>query len=364
VYHDLFVPVPKYSSSSTEEQTQARLLVQHIADRLVETGYRTMALTHTCYGLPRADVDNVDTAIPQRLLPKTGQGDSSDDKERKRKHPGYDRSYRGLRIVRRLHVVTENLSDVGALNFSSANTGSKSTTGSVQMILKEYDLVSVSPRNDAAFQAACSASEADIVTLDYTAGSGGVQLPYRIRAADIRAIIQRGAAVEIPYAPAIMNVPQRKGLVQTARALQLASTGTEAKLLVVISSGDRRTTTGESDLGAMVLRSPGDIINLTYVVLGFDARVAHDALGESGSSILKRGELRRLNRLGRNSGVTVKEENEDIESCTLESNHEIRKMATAVEAGKDSESTPGQPPTTTDDNDEYGALGDGFITLS
>lgn len=291
-YHDLMVLLPKYSAA-TEVKIQAQLLLKQVLDRLFWVGYTTAAVSHVVYGRPRMKEDNIESLL--QLPSSTSLESTSADTKRESADRAAKRSkpegIPPIRIVKRLHAVVENLSDVGVYTRTTGTENNDTLN-----LLQEYDLASLAPRNDATFQAACCASEADIVTLDYTAGRGGVQLPFRIRPSDVKAVVQRGAAFELHYAPALLHINQRKALVQTARSLQMASVGVRPKPRILFSSGDRNVM-GDSDMGAMALRSPGDLINLLQTVLCLDATMAHDALGESGTSILERGRLRRLGQL-------------------------------------------------------------------
>ena len=254
-----------------------------------------------------------------------------------------------IRIVHRLHAVVENLSDVGA--FSKTDASENNATLS---LLREYDLISLAPRNDATFQAACLASEVDIVTLDYTAGRGGIQIPFRIRPVDVKAVVERGAAFELHYAPALLNIPQRKALVQAARSLQMASVGIRPKPRLVFSSGNR-IVTGEVDMGAMALRSPGDLINLLQAVLGLDSSVSHDALGASATSVLERGRLRKLEQLDRCNAINVCMESDFVKSLESDEGGHNEKKEELVEVK--------QQDVTVEAHEKRSDMGDGFITL-
>mmetsp|Transcript_35685 Transcript_35685/g.86371 ORF Transcript_35685/g.86371 Transcript_35685/m.86371 type:complete len:364 (-) Transcript_35685:24-1115(-) len=258
---DLMVLMPT-SASLIKRQLQ----IKEIINRLADTGFSQMALVHTIYGRPKPE-DRVDTAIPTSLWETT-----SNDDERKSKDPP-------IRIYRRLHVVLENLSDVGLY---------MKNQGSHQELLKEYDLISVCPRNEAVFQSACAtASVADIVTLDYSIR--GTRLPYRIRPTDVKAVMERGMAMEIPLVPALLHTKQRKALVQTSRELQRSSAG--MKPTIIFGSGDR--TFEESDVGTMGFRMPGDITNLLQTVLHFDAKTAKSATGAACGAVIRRAQDRR-----------------------------------------------------------------------
>jgi RNase P/RNase MRP subunit p30 len=263
---DLWVPVPKQTQT---QGLESKLVVRQLLKRLEATGYTHAALTHTVFGRPQVPEDRVDTVLPESIWERdysTKEGRNSN----------------AFRVLRRLHAVVENLSDVGFYAIKADDASS---------LLEEYDVISIAPRNDAAFQACCvSATAAEIITLDYTSGRGGVQLPFRIRTTDVRAAVERKAVFEIPYAPGILNQNQRKALVQTCRELQMASLGLKAK--VILSSGDR--IEGQTDLGAMALRTPGDLVNLMESVLRFDSGTSQDALTSAGAFVLEQGRKRRF----------------------------------------------------------------------
>jgi RNase P/RNase MRP subunit p30 len=263
---DLWLQVPK--QAQTPQGLESKLVVRQLLKRLEATGYTHAALAHTVFGCPRVPEDRVDTVLPESIWERDSTKQA--------------RNSKAFRVLRRLHAVVENLSDVGFYAIKADDASS---------LLEEYDVVSIAPRNDAAFQACCvSATAAEIITLDYTSGRGGVQLPFRIRTTDVRAAVERRAVFEIPYAPGILNPSQRKALVQTCRELQMASLGLKAK--VIFSSGDR--IEGQTDVGAMALRTPGDLVNLMESVLRFDSGTSHDALTSAGAFVLEQGRKRRF----------------------------------------------------------------------
>lgn len=354
LHHDLFVPLPPIKSS--EQKVQSRLMVRNMGQRLAATGYSTMALTHTVFGSPKAGQDEAIQAIPSSIYeaptaPKPSKRQKVANEKETSKFP--------VRVLRRLQVVVENLSDVAL--YSDSTTGANSTNNektTVERITREYDLISLSPRSDATFQAACRDASVDIVTLDYTSGRGGVQLPYRIRPPDVKAAVQRGTAFEIPYAPGILNVPQRKALVQAAKALQLASIGVRPRPRLLLSSGDRSSgvVATESDAGAFALRSPDDLINVLQTVLGFDDNTSRGALGASGTAILQRAELRRKGHLqGNNARVVIQ-----VDDGTQGDAPTLGDMALSL--NKTVETEPKHDDEAAIEEDE--GLGDGFISMS
>jgi RNase P/RNase MRP subunit p30 len=272
---DLFVSLPKKTTGGNVP-IPSKLVLSQVLRRLADTGYGTVAVTHTIYGgRPRDPEDRASSVMKQYkdqlvLLPS-------------RQQPP-------LRILHRLHLVVESLSDVALLN--------KPTTPNSlqQQLLNEYDLVSISPRNELVFSAACTCHGVDIVTLEGVAAASHNRLPFRLRATDLAALASRGAVLEIPYATSVLHVAARKGMVQMGRELStiLATRGSGAvpPLHVLCSSASRLVE--NMDVGPMALRTPGDLINLLRVVLGLDSRTASKALcGVSANAALAHAKRRR-----------------------------------------------------------------------
>ena len=281
---DLMVVLPKISSSGSSSTIESKLLIQEIKERLTNTGFTCMALTHIIFGRPRPNEDSVDVAIPESLWETSS---SANVKRNNVPLLPSNANKQPITVLRRLHNVIENLSDVGIYAYQSSGSQLSSK------LLNDYDILSISPRNEAVFQAACkSATLADIITLDYSAGRGGLKLPFKIRSSDVRAVIERNAVFEIPFAPALLHEKQRKGLVQTCRELQMASLGLKPRVL--LSSGDR--TKDDSDVSAMALRVPEDLINLCQTVLRFDANMARASISATGLHVVNRARERRWGR--------------------------------------------------------------------
>lgn len=287
----VWMPIRKNAT----EEAPAKLIVNELLDRLDRSGYTHVALTHTIYGSPSSQ-DSAEV-LEEYVKRETATN---------------------IKVLKRLHAVVENLSDVGLYMIKAAGeirdpTATKSALTKeqqVQDLFNNYDLVSISPRTEAAFQAACvSATAAEIISLDYTtagggrsSGTGGSFLPFRMRAADIKAAVQRGAVFELPYAPALLYRKQRKALIQTCRELQVAGLGLKVK--VIFSSGDRRyqtdasesktspSSSSSSDAGPLALRMPGDLENLLRTVLHFDSRTSKAALTLHAEYALERGRQR------------------------------------------------------------------------
>jgi RNase P subunit p30 len=296
---DLYVVVPSPSKSTSRKDNNdstccddeillpVQSQVLRILTRLQDTGYSTIALTHTIYGRP-SENDQACVALPESLW--TARPHGSD------KNSAVIR----LKILRRLHVVVENVSDVGLYSGASSP---------IQTLLDGYDLISVAPRNDAVFSAVCSSassssgskstrisnkrrsnsssSKIDIITLEYNCPH---YLPFKLRGMDIRAAVEQGrVALELPYGAALLNPKLRRSLIQTAQELQTVTAGMKTAM-ILFSSGPRQ---GDriNDVGPLAFRMPADLRNLLQTVLGFAPSVSSQAV--DGTDALEMARRRR-----------------------------------------------------------------------
>jgi RNase P subunit p30 len=299
---DLFIAMPSRSSQSTATLPVA-LLIKQLLDRLEATGFSHVALTHIVYGTPRVDQgDCAETAIPSALWKQEQPQNSNATAPQTRR--------RKIQVLRRLHAIVENAADVG---FYAARKEQ-------DVVLQDYDLISLAPRNEAAFLAACtSATACEIITLDYSnsnsssrSGSGN-GLPFRIRAPAIKAAMERMVRFEVLYAPAILHANQRRFIIQASREFLMASRSLsrrEKERSIIFSSGDRRrllkveigskrggssaSNSNNADVGALALRTYGDLRNLFETVLGFDDHVVASALSTAGLGAIQQGHVRRF----------------------------------------------------------------------
>jgi RNase P subunit p30 len=290
------------ASSSTSGVSTAPppppVLLSSLLDRYRATNVTTVALTHVVYGSPSPSRDAVEQVFSSEWIQEWTA---------RRRTSGGTGAAPPMRILTRLHAVVESASDLrhyqhqpqqqqlqqqGPLLSSVSRTvGGNEGGGDIGALLRGYDLVSIAPRNDAAFQAACEiareASMFEIVTLEYFSGSAigsRAMLPFKIKAGIIRSAVQNGLVMEVPYAPALLNHHEspsyRRAFVQTLHELRSASLG--QKLRVVLSSGPRHTSNrssssmsgvsgkdsdGVDDAGALALRMPGDLVNVLTTVL-------------------------------------------------------------------------------------------------
>lgn len=327
---------------------QSQLQIRDLLSRLSSTGFTHVALTHAIYGRPKPLEDKATKVIPETLwmTRQEARDETTEPKKKKRKsspeaellqtvHPS-------IHVLRRLHAVLENISDVGCYLSNSPEA----------TLLNEYDVISVAPRNEATFQSVCaSATAADIITLDYSS-TRGLKLPFKIRSSDVQAVIDRKAAFEINFAPALLKPKYRKALVQTCRELQIASAGKTP--LVLFSSGDR--TLEDSDVGPMALRTPGDLANLMHALLQFDSATANRAVGQAALDVLQRANDRKWGK-------------SDILDISIGGPKPIQTNGNSNSIlldGKTS-ATPNASNTTLDDtsdNDDDNGPEDGFISMT
>ena len=344
---DLMVLLPK--TTERVSSIECKLLIKEITDRLRSTGFSCMALTHTIYGRPKPE-DRASIAIPSSLWTPSVEQTTNNKSKKKRKlneSPEVESGdTKSMRVLRRLHVVVENQSDMG---FYFAN-------GPQEDLLNEYDIVSICPTNDITFQSACSsATMVDIITLDYS--TRGLRLPYRIRSRDVKAAIERGATFEIPLAPALIHLKQRKALVHACQELKNNSLGLKPR--IIVSSGDR--TLDGTDVGSLALRMPGDISNLCKTVMHFDDSTACNAVCVAALQTIQRGRDRRSRQKGAECTVSLIRK-KDLTS-TLKSFEEKKQftetnVSTEIESGEQ-ELNRNSPENSGDEGDGD----DGFIAL-
>jgi RNase P/RNase MRP subunit p30 len=275
---DLFVPIPAKSDALPRNMmslSQTDLMAQ-LLFRLKSTMYTHIGLTHIVVGQPRDPEDRASVAIPDTSSSRLAVNS-------------------GVVVLRRLHIVVESLSEMAIFSPQSV---------AQEKLLEEYDLISISPRSEVVFQAACACDGIDIVTLDGTMSASNT-LPYAIRSTDIRSIRSRNGVLEVPYAVPILNRSARKGLVQTCRSVITASLGggndtssTSPKIPVLFSSGIRtangsNASTRQTDVGSIALRTPDDLVNVLQSVLLFDSKTALLSVTKSGQVALNHGRKRR-----------------------------------------------------------------------
>lgn len=320
--YDLNVPLiswknsPREGWSSTEASAVAQSSNKAIAStiwqgvekeqhamikRLISTGYSTIAISHKIYGNEKLSSDmNALSVIPDSVLHLQEEVFS---KKRKRNVTIASRSdksrTKGLKILKRLNVVIEHESELANYSY---NIDSKTKN-----ILLSYDIIAFSPRNEAVLSAICKSQNiffCDVIMLDYTAGRGNVQLPFKLKTSYVSAATERGIAFELDYASALIDFSKRKAFVQASRQLLNACLGVlKPKPRIIVCSGDR--VLDGRDYASMVLRSGRDMINFCQVVLGLKPDLASKVLGEHAWRVMERGQNRKLGKVKNESVAFV-----------------------------------------------------------
>lgn len=310
-YYDLNVPIPGRGSRRSSS-------IDSLLERLSDCGYSVVALTHNVYGKAELEKDRAEVAIP--FVPSSISSSSAGSKRKRPSsekkgddghHQDHDNAF-GLRVLKRLNVVLEDLSHLS--HYASAVGSSSSATST---LLHSYDIVSVVPRTESVFSAVCATSRSpfDVISVDYGCAGGG-RLPYTIRTSDLRNVNGGGGvglgdvALELCYAPSTADSSKRRSWIRVARELRTLLPHVGSPLPVVVSSGARalggpaadrlRNLRDGDDLGALALRTPGDVEHVTRVVLGIDAP---ESMRAHARAVVERGRCRR--ERGANAGRKV-----------------------------------------------------------
>ncbi|XP_074576936.1 uncharacterized protein LOC141833405 [Curcuma longa] len=135
-------------------------------------------------------------------------------------------------------------------------------------LLRTYDLVSVRPLDQEAFDKACESSVVDIIALDFSQ-----KLPFRLKIPSIKLAIQRGLYFEITYSHLIADSHVRRNILSDAKLLCDWSRG---KNLLISSAA---STVND-------VRGPHDVANLAVFLLGLSAEHAKYTISQNCRSLL------------------------------------------------------------------------------
>jgi len=309
-WHDLDVPIVA-TKNSTLDASLFWHQHQPILQRLYSTGYSVVALSHTVFGKMDLQRDAASNRFPSPLtFPRrtttSKQAENSTDETNTPISSNKPSS--NFRILKRLNVVLEQVSDLTYYSlplYAKSNTptsihSNNSTKNPYHEFLKEYDIIAISPRNDTVFSTLCTTAHLlwfHVLTLDYTTGRGGVQLPFTIKSSPVSSAISHGITFDVPYSPAIMDSNKRKAFVQAVKQFQTAvmAKTSSCTLPLVLCSGSRRRNMSSSggiqdDVGPMALRQPGDLRNFCKVVLGLSDAMAGKLMKDHAYRVLERGQ--------------------------------------------------------------------------
>lgn len=141
-----------------------------------------------------------------------------------------------------------------------------------------YDLISVTPLSDAAFRAACSAADVDIVSLDARR-----YLPLACWK-ELKALVNRGVAIELRYSDFLRGGASLRQFVRAAQSAAHATRGRRAK--------DRVLLLGCGSDDPDMVRGPADVRSLAALV-----GIPHSGAltGDLVKRVIARGLARRAN---------------------------------------------------------------------
>uniref|UniRef100_A0A1D1YK75 Ribonuclease P protein subunit p30 n=1 Tax=Anthurium amnicola TaxID=1678845 RepID=A0A1D1YK75_9ARAE len=138
---------------------------------------------------------------------------------------------------------------------------------SLSSILRTYHLVAVRPLNQTAFDQACTASQVDLIAIDFSQ-----QLPFRLKLTMVKAAIERGVYFEITYSRMISDAHIRGQMLSNVKLLV---DWTRGKNLIFSS--------GASSVNE--LRGPYDVMNLS-TLFGVSMERAKLAISKNCRSLL------------------------------------------------------------------------------
>ncbi|XWS71751.1 hypothetical protein CRYUN_Cryun03dG0165700 [Craigia yunnanensis] len=134
-------------------------------------------------------------------------------------------------------------------------------------VLKTYDIVSVRPLNQNAFDHACEKAEVDIISINFSD-----KVPFRLKLPMVKAAIKRGVYFEITYSDLIVDVHLRRQMISNAKLLV---GWTQGKNLVFSSAAP----------SVCEVRGPNDVANLA-TLLGLSIERAKAAISKNCRSLL------------------------------------------------------------------------------
>ena len=298
---DLDVPLIRTGDNRNGSRSDQLTLVR----RLNKMGYSIIAFSHTVCGKVNQYDDGFET-IPSTI---TDQINSMDSNKKIKTNAGELKriSQFNTKILRRLNVMIKEKSDLAPF----LRVGN-SSAGKLQGVLDSYDIIALCPQNDVTFSTVCASNNlinVDIITLDYTAGAGGVQLPYKLKTSDIATATKRGITFELPYGIALVDTNKRKALVQTAKTFINACLGVRDPIpRMILCSGKR--TFDKRDFGPAALRGCGVMMNFAKIVLGFPDYVVSKVFSQNAFDAITRGNSRKC-------GAVYTEKNRSLTEVSL-----------------------------------------------
>lgn len=323
-----------------------------IIKRLDMMGFSYVALSTVVHGQVKQNSEESMGSVLSDLLSsiKKSKKRRLDDESSEQKQIYPDTR---IRILKRLTVIVDHASD---LIHYSQNVDEK-----MKEILKSYDIIALLPRNETVFKAICNSKSlfySDIIMLDYTAGRGGVQMPFRVKQSDISSATSMGLSFEICYAVSIIDPSKRKAFIQTARQFLSASLSvTKPQPRLILASGCR--VLDGRDFGAMTLRSPADMSNICNVMLGLPDTLISKLMTINPLEIVQRGSNRKIGKVCR-LNLTFKV----LEDDKISHEEKPKTVPNLSHIEDSSESCEDEDKNNIEEESGDVDLDDGFLTLS
>ncbi|GFR44572.1 hypothetical protein Agub_g5847, partial [Astrephomene gubernaculifera] len=118
-----------------------------------------------------------------------------------------------LRQLSRLNLVASDAVTAAQLA-AGGSGGAAAGNGAVGDIVRSYDIVSITPKNERVLHQAATSLEVDVVSLELSQ-----RLPLKLRPPTIKAALRRGIYFEICYAPALREPTARRNFFCNTQAL-------------------------------------------------------------------------------------------------------------------------------------------------
>lgn len=225
---------------------------------------------------------------------------------RTRKSYGVESYREGIKQLTRLTVVLDNDQAIkSGSGFVSANA----------LALQRYDLLSVTPTTEMAFQHACiTLSElkpfsVDIISLDLAVAP---RLPFHLKRSTVGAALSNGVVFEITYGAAIDAKSSSLSSKSTSEMPDLSDARRNlfsgAREILRVTNGKGVILSSQA-MDAMGLRAPYDVMNLA-TLMGMSSHGAKDAISVSCQSLILRALTRQTFRGALSKPYVLKSEEE------------------------------------------------------
>lgn len=246
---------------------------QQILQIIKNSGYNTIALSHTVHGSV-APQDHADYTINLQKIKKFKQKkfriESSKNKNLK--------IIEKLTIIRRLNIILTDKSQI--FNLMSQNDRDRSR------IIDSYDLLALIPTNNDSLLSIFDTSIHDILVL-YTSDS----FYPKLKTSEIMKLSKNNITFELNYAPSIENLEKKKIFFYVAREFFNASISVKPFPNIIVSSGSFFGFTAYSCI--KFIRDVEDIKNICNIFLGFCNKLSEKVMAENCYYVLARAKRKK-----------------------------------------------------------------------